>query len=107
MARNGKPFPLDGVEAGWLSNPKLDPVDFCCRLHDRNLFDPERGAASPLNACGFALCLHKARASAPDIFDLMPNVERARVNMYNRAGLLCAVGTLAPVGEPEIGQEPL
>jgi hypothetical protein len=98
--------PLDGVDAGWLSNPKLDPVDFCCRLHDRNLFDQKLGAASPLNACGFAMCLHKARASAPDIFDLMPNVERARVNMYNRAALLCAGGTLAPVGDPEIGQEP-
>ena len=25
---------------GFLDNPMLDPVDYCCRLHDRNLFDP-------------------------------------------------------------------
>ena len=96
---------------GWIANPKLDPVDFCCRLHDRNLFDKELGSFSPENACGFAMCLHKARASAPDIFDLMPNVERARINMYNRAAILCAgpsqVGLFVkPVGDPEIGEEP-
>jgi hypothetical protein len=59
------------------------------------------------------MCLHKARASAADIFDLMPNVERARINMYNRAALLCsgpgaALDILAkPVGDPLIGSEPL
>jgi hypothetical protein len=99
---------------GFLDNPELDPVDFCCRLHDRNLFDQTLNAKSPLNACGFAMCLHKARASTPEIFDLMPNVERARVNMYNRAAILCGANAddpleyaiLQPIGDPEIGDEP-
>lgn len=107
--------PVEQPEVEFAENPILDPVDFCCRLHDRNLFDHELNAFSPLNACGIAMCLHKARASAADIFDLMPNVERARINMYNRAAILCGIdskvaqqgrGILEPVGDPELGEEP-
>lgn len=93
---------------GFLGNPILDPVDQCCRLHDRNIFDPVLDALSPVNACGFAMCLHMARTSVSDIFNLMPNVERARIKMYNRAAVLCrTIGPpLAQIGDPEIGPEP-
>jgi hypothetical protein len=103
----GRPVGCEQEGQSWLDNPMLDPVDFCCRLHDRNLFDPELAALSPLHACGFAMCLHEARASTADIFASMPNVERARANMYNRAAILCAGVLLAPVGDPEVGPGPL
>ncbi len=95
----------DAGDSFWTA-PILDPVDFCCKLHDLNLWDQDKNATSPLNACGFAMCLHQAATSSADIFRCMPNVARARVSMYNQAAILCTSeggDTLAPVGDPHVG----
>lgn len=86
---------------GFLGNPRLDPVDYCCRLHDRNLFDPLLGAKSPHNACGFLMCLSQATGHPAEITQHLPDVERARRQMYNKAALLCGPGT-RPLPELEI-----
>jgi hypothetical protein len=105
----GRPVLDEDAGDSFWTTPILDPVDFCCKLHDLNLWDQERASTSPLNACGFAMCLHQAATSAPDIFRCMPNVARARISMYNQAAILCTSeggDTLAPVGDPYVGQLP-
>lgn len=86
---------------GFLANPALDPVDYCCRLHDQNLFAPTLAALSPKNACGFAMCLRMATASPADITQRLPDVEHARQQMYNKAALLCS-GMQPALPPPEI-----
>lgn len=105
----GRPVLDEAAGDDFWTTPILDPVDFCCKLHDLNLWDPVNAATSPLNACGFAMCLHQAATSASDIFRCMPNVARARIRMYNQAAILCTSeggDTLAPVGDPYVGELP-
>jgi len=87
---------------GWTENPILDPVDYCCRLHDRNLFDPQGGATSPHNACGFVMCVSQATGFPADITSRMPDVERARRQMYNKASILCGPNIQPELAPPEI-----
>ncbi len=79
----------------------LDPVDFCCRVHDRNKFDGDGplDAVSPANACGIVMCLSNAVGFPSTITDLMPSVERARQRMYDMSKLLC-MGTSMPMDLP-------
>ncbi len=88
--------------SGFLGNPMLDPVDYCCRLHDRNLFDPTLAAISPHNACGFVMCLSKATGFPADIAERLPDVERARRQMYNKASILCGVEVQPELPAPQI-----
>jgi hypothetical protein len=87
---------------GFLDNPMLDPVDYCCRLHDRNLFDPSLQSISPHNACGFVMCLSEATGFPADITERLPDVERARRQMYNKAAILCGVEVQPELPAPEI-----
>jgi hypothetical protein len=74
----------------------LDAVDSCCRLHDLNHFDMGRlGALSPINACGFVMCLRQATGTPADVTDLLPEVERARQGMFRHAAILCGIPSTA------------
>lgn len=85
---------------GFLGNPILDPLDYCCRLHDQNLFaDPVRAVH---NACGFVMCVSQAEGFPADITERLPDVERARRQMYNKATILCGVEVQPELPAPEI-----
>lgn len=94
----GKGRPVNG----FLGNPMLDPVDYCCRLHDRNMFNPVAGAANPQNACGFIMCLNQATGFPADITERVPDVERARRQMYNKGKLLCGPSVRPELPPPQI-----
>jgi len=92
----GRPISEDDGGRG-MSAPMLDPVDACCRIHDQNKFDnrtiPGVGrkpdSISPVNACGFAMCLAGARGYPEGIGAFFPQIERARQKMYDWAKALC------------------
>jgi hypothetical protein len=99
----GKDRPLDRenpdgslIRGTAMKAMELDPVDYCCRLHDKNLFDDREfpllgkpNSLSPINACGFVMCLASARAWPRDPATYFPQVERARQKMYNWSKALC------------------
>ena len=87
----------DGIlDSDGMSAPALDPVDYCCRIHDQNHFDTTftapLAAASPINSCGITMCLSKAKAWPHGIAAIMPGVEKARQAMYDQAAVLCSAG---------------
>jgi hypothetical protein len=97
----------DSVDQDGMYSRFLDPVDYCCCLHDVNLFDQAQGSASPENACGMAMCLRQAVGfpSESALIQVMPEVMRARQNMYDMATILCEAGsrtTIAPLPALEV-----
>jgi hypothetical protein len=77
-------------------NPVLDPVDYCCALHDQGVWtDPPEfaglsgGEKERRNACGAAMCFGRAEFSPSDVASLLPEVEHARRKMYDMAWSLC------------------
>lgn len=86
---------------GFKGNPRLDPVDYCCRLHDQNLFGLG-GVSARHNACGFMMCLSQATGSPEDITERLPDTENARRQMYHQAALLCQQLVPVPLPEPTI-----
>lgn len=91
---------------GFTENPILDPVDYCCLLHDRQIWaevpdlktDPIGHAdGQARNACGVVMCLSQASGYPADIASRLPDVERARRQMYNKASIMCG-----PHVQPEL-----
>jgi len=90
---------------GFKGNPVLDPVDYCCVLHDQLVWaesPPNTGPASwpaiaeaqARNACGAAMCFGQASYQPADIAAFLPDVERARRRMYEMAMLGCVAPPL-------------
>jgi hypothetical protein len=100
--------PIDPSVA-FKSNPVLDPVDYCCVLHDQQVWYESPDAAPDLaevlegqqrNACGAAMCFGQVAFSQPDVASFLPQVEHARRKMYEMSMLLCQAPSLAD--EPEL-----
>jgi hypothetical protein len=90
---------------GFKGNPVLDPVDYCCVLHDQLVWHdspPNTGPESwpaliesqARNACGAAMCFGQASYQPADTAALLPDVERARRRMYEMAMLGCVAPPL-------------
>jgi hypothetical protein len=62
----GSPEPLDGV-------------DYCCRLHDEQIWE---GRGDYSNECGIAMCLRQATAMPAGVWNALTSVEEARTHWY-------------------------
>ncbi len=87
--------PID-PNVDFLDNPRLDPVDYCCALHDQGVWTdpPEFAGVGALekerrNACGAAMCFGQAEFAPSDVGSLMPQVEHARRKMYDMSWSMC------------------
>ncbi len=96
---------------GFTDNPVLDPVDYCCVLHDRQIWaaipdlrtDPVGHAdAQARNACGVVMCMSQAMGFPADIVSRLPDVERARRQMYNKASIICGPEVQPEIPAPQI-----
>jgi len=96
-------------------NPVLDPVDYCCVLHDRQIWatvpefvrdDPSTyipyAEAQARNACGVVMCMSQATGFPADITRRLPYVERARRQMYNKASIACGPDVQPEIPAPRI-----
>lgn len=86
--------PADGF---WDKEP-LDGVDYCCRMHDRNVWGPS--PTSPMNACGAVMCLYYATEYPAGAVQGFPEVENARQCIYDWAKKLCGVIQIQPLDAP-------
>lgn len=105
----------DRPVVGWTENPRLDAVDYCCLLHDRTIWatvpdlrtDPVGHAdGQARNACGVVMCLSQATGFPSDIQTLLPDVERARRQMYNMASIICGPEVQPTLPAPKIVAAP-
>jgi len=92
-------------------NPVLDPVDYCCVLHDRQIWakvpDPKSDPigfadAQARDACGVVMCMSQATGFPADITRRLPDVERARRQMYNMASIACGPDVQPEIPAPRI-----
>jgi hypothetical protein len=84
--------PADGF---WGKEP-LDGVDYCCRMHDMNVWGPS--PTSPMNACGAVMCLYYATEYPAGSVQAFPEVENARQCIFDWAKKLC--GGIQPLDTP-------
>ena len=75
---NGRAF-ISGLE-----REPIDGVDYCCRLHDVQMWGEGRA-----NECGIAMCLSQASGYPANITELMPDTEEARQCWYDWAAAAC------------------
>jgi len=74
------------VTGFWGKEP-LDGVDYCCYVHDLNVWGPS--PTSPMNACGAVMCLYYATEYPAGAVQAFPEVENARQCIYDWAKKLC------------------
>ena len=82
----------------WLKEP-LDGVDYCCYIHDLNVWGPS--STSRINACGAAMCLYKATQYPADAVATFPEVENARQCIYDWARRWCGGNQPQDLPAPE------
>jgi hypothetical protein len=88
----GAGHPSQDVTAFNYPKQPLDPVDYCCRLHDDGAWADDAVGM----ACGMKLCLKNAAATPGLSKTAMGETERARQCWYDMADTICpSGGTLA------------
>lgn len=99
----GADHPVQDVTPFNHSKQPLDPVDYCCRLHDDATWaDDEAG-----KACGMMLCLQSAEATSGLFSTIMGETGRARQCWFDMSSKICRgagdltpPGTVSPVNAP-------
>jgi hypothetical protein len=99
----GGGFPAGGAFFNGTPEP-LDGVDYCCRLHDEQVWG--QGTVVPFfppSECGIAMCLSKASGSPANVIARLPDVEAARQYWYDGAAALCGGNQSNDAQPPTLG----
>jgi hypothetical protein len=99
----GGGFPPHPAFAQKMPDP-LDGVDYCCRLHDKGLWQKKSGLQGA-DECGIVMCLSKVNASPAGILDSskFAEVKKARDYWYGWASTACPGDQRSPVPPPALG----